>query len=428
MQKKMIRGAKCEYVDIIQQAGEKEIIFRLFDEEKNNLSFFTVNAVTAVTFARRVRFQAAQLLRIKFFDMYVPAQSFKPFVWREGTCVSLLFQAEEVEPCMRPLWDDSQNYNVLGLIQDSVSPVPEKGAKCPAPQKIAAPAAKEDPTVAAKGEYKVRAAAVKTAASAASSCRRAGTFSFEAVGLAPGARVVFIDGRQATVADGGKIAYEGALYTLSGFCKKYMPEARRCKSDSYRGPAFFTTTDGTRLDKLAQGAKAASQASTAKAVRPTGPAVKSPAQKAAKKKTAATRPATEMASVPVTALPVPAVQAAAKGAGQTSLVPVAAFPVPSRAPRLAWLRRLAAAVVALIIMAASGLALGNVFAPPVQSASTVEHPASTIQAARAACPSPIMEGQGDYRMAGRPSAASDLGARSCLAAVEPKQEEIKACN
>lgn len=49
--------------------------------------------------------------------------------------------------------------------------------------------------------------------------------------------------------DDNKVAYEGNTYTLSGFCKTFMPEEKRNKSNSYRGCVFFYR-NGVKLEKL----------------------------------------------------------------------------------------------------------------------------------------------------------------------------------
>lgn len=43
--------------------------------------------------------------------------------------------------------------------------------------------------------------------------------------------------------------YQGKVYTLSGFCKEFMPDDRRNKANSYRGCAFFAY-DGVKLEKM----------------------------------------------------------------------------------------------------------------------------------------------------------------------------------
>ena len=75
-------------------------------------------------------------------------------------------------------------------------------------------------------------------------------FAFEKIGIQPGSVITFIHGGQKviTTAD-NKVEYQGKVYTLSGFCKEFMPDDRRNKANSYRGCAFFAY-DGVKLEKM----------------------------------------------------------------------------------------------------------------------------------------------------------------------------------
>lgn len=78
-------------------------------------------------------------------------------------------------------------------------------------------------------------------------------FRFSMAGIKPGDTVIFEpSGIQVVVADDkcdNKIEYDGELYTLSGFCKKFMPENKRNKSGAYAGPHYFSFR-GKLLDKI----------------------------------------------------------------------------------------------------------------------------------------------------------------------------------
>lgn len=74
-------------------------------------------------------------------------------------------------------------------------------------------------------------------------------FSFDAVGVNVGDKLTFIDGTEVIAAENNKIIFCGELFTLSGFCKEFMPDEKRTKSNSYRGCAFFFK-DGVKLEKL----------------------------------------------------------------------------------------------------------------------------------------------------------------------------------
>lgn len=74
-------------------------------------------------------------------------------------------------------------------------------------------------------------------------------FSFEAVGVNVGDKLSFIDGTEVVAVAGNKVEFCGEVFTLSGFCKEFMPDEKRTKSNSYRGCNFFFL-DGVCLGKL----------------------------------------------------------------------------------------------------------------------------------------------------------------------------------
>lgn len=74
-------------------------------------------------------------------------------------------------------------------------------------------------------------------------------FSFDAIGVNVGDALTFIDGTKVIAAENNKITFCGELFTLSGFCKEFMPDDKRTKSNTYRGCAFFFK-DGVKLEKL----------------------------------------------------------------------------------------------------------------------------------------------------------------------------------
>lgn len=79
-------------------------------------------------------------------------------------------------------------------------------------------------------------------------------FSFDAIGVNVGDKLTFIDGTEVIAAGNNKIIFCGELFTLSGFCKEFMPDEKRTKSNSYRGCAFFFK-DGVKLEKLFKNAQ-----------------------------------------------------------------------------------------------------------------------------------------------------------------------------
>lgn len=74
-------------------------------------------------------------------------------------------------------------------------------------------------------------------------------FSFEAAGVNVGDKLSFIDGTEVVAVAGNKVEFCGEVFTLSGFCKEFMPDDKRTKSNSYRGCNFFFL-DGVCLGKL----------------------------------------------------------------------------------------------------------------------------------------------------------------------------------
>lgn len=74
-------------------------------------------------------------------------------------------------------------------------------------------------------------------------------FSFAAIGVNVGDTLTFIDGTKVIAAEDNKVSFGGRLFTLSGFCKDFMPDDKRTKSNTYRGCAFFFK-DGVKLEKL----------------------------------------------------------------------------------------------------------------------------------------------------------------------------------
>lgn len=74
-------------------------------------------------------------------------------------------------------------------------------------------------------------------------------FSFAAIGVNVGDELTFIDGTKVIAAENNKVSFCGELFTLSGFCKEFMPDEKRTKSNTYRGCAFFFK-DGVKLEKL----------------------------------------------------------------------------------------------------------------------------------------------------------------------------------
>ena len=74
-------------------------------------------------------------------------------------------------------------------------------------------------------------------------------FSFDTIGVNVGDALTFIDGTKVIAAEDNKVLFGGRLFTLSGFCKDFMPDDKRTKSNTYRGCAFFFK-DGVKLENI----------------------------------------------------------------------------------------------------------------------------------------------------------------------------------
>lgn len=98
---------------------------------------------------------------------------------------------------------------------------------------------------AAVGETKKEDTSTETTAAANNSKK----FTFAAIGIKAGDRITFVDGTKVTATDDNRVSYCGKVYSLSGFCKVFMPYTLRTKSNSYRGCAFFYL-DGVKLEQI----------------------------------------------------------------------------------------------------------------------------------------------------------------------------------
>lgn len=78
-------------------------------------------------------------------------------------------------------------------------------------------------------------------------------FTFSACGIQPGEKIVFTpEQTEVTVADDTHVEFCGELFTLSGFCRTFMPDDKRKPSNAYQGPKYFTY-DGVTLVRLRAG-------------------------------------------------------------------------------------------------------------------------------------------------------------------------------
>ena len=90
-------------------------------------------------------------------------------------------------------------------------------------------------------------AKAKVAKLARKNMEKAKAFSFAEVGMSNGTKLVFVPtGAEVTVVGDKKIEYKGTQYSLSGFCKVFMPQKNA--SGAYQGPKFFSYNGKTLLD------------------------------------------------------------------------------------------------------------------------------------------------------------------------------------
>lgn len=75
-------------------------------------------------------------------------------------------------------------------------------------------------------------------------------FTFSMCGILLGEKIVFTPEQiEVTVADDTHVEFCGELFTLSGFCRAFMPDGKRKPSNAYQGPKYFTY-NGVTLVKL----------------------------------------------------------------------------------------------------------------------------------------------------------------------------------
>ena len=66
-------------------------------------------------------------------------------------------------------------------------------------------------------------------------------FTFSMCGIFPGEKIVFTPEQiEVTVVDDTHIEFCGELFTLSGFCRAFMPDGKRKPSNAYQGTKYFT--------------------------------------------------------------------------------------------------------------------------------------------------------------------------------------------
>jgi len=228
---------------IKHEEGSKDIIFKIqTDYEEYNALVLTCDTVPCERFAIGVK-ASVMVSFIDSFSLYVPKCATRP----------LYFLDDEDIRMVMPLLLDEANYNLDVAEEASAFAVANfyGGAKKPVQATKSAkvedctPERKEAPlTQRDEPAKKETDTASKTTLDADLK-----KFTFDKVGVNVGDVLTFVDGTEVIAADGNKVEFCGETFTLSGFCKEFMPDEKRHKSNSYRGCEYFYK-DGVKLGKL----------------------------------------------------------------------------------------------------------------------------------------------------------------------------------
>jgi hypothetical protein len=212
-----------EYVSLSGKKGEKVITVKMGE----NVATFATDEVLKHSFA--LSFGTEHLLSIPQLDILYLGINEKTLKMAESENGNVYLL------CPRKDGDSYIGEKVADGVYDAGEP--GKGVKllqktC----EITAPAAEEKAALSSEKKKK--------------SVDDSRKFAFDKIGIEPGDIITFIHGGQRVITiDNNKVVYQGKVYTLSGFCKEFMPDDRRNKANSYRGCAFFAYK-GVKLDKM----------------------------------------------------------------------------------------------------------------------------------------------------------------------------------
>ena len=221
----MIRSVNEELVYLSGKKGEKVITVKMGE----NWATFATDEVLAHSF--NLCFMGEKLLSISQLDVLyldMEANTPKPAVCGNGyiylICPYTMGDAYVVELVADGVYDAGKAGNLIDLLQQSCE--------------ITTPVVSSFEKAASSSEKKKKPV---------DDSRK---FTFDKIGIEPGDIITFIHGGQRVITiDNNKVVYQGKVYTLSGFCKEFMPDDRRNKANSYRGCAFFAYK-GVKLDKM----------------------------------------------------------------------------------------------------------------------------------------------------------------------------------
>lgn len=244
----MIRSVNEELVYLSGKQGEKVITVKMGE----NWATFATDEVLAHSF--NLCFMGKKLLSISQLDVLyldMKANTPKPAVCGNGyiylICPYTMGDAYVGELVADGVYNAGKASNLIDLLQQSceiTTPVvSEKKIVSSSEKKVASFSEKK---TVSSSEKKVVPSSEKKKKPVDDSRK----FTFEAVGIEPGDIITFIHGGQRVITiDNNKVVYQGKVYSLSGFCKEFMPDDRRNKANSYRGCAFFAYK-GVKLDKM----------------------------------------------------------------------------------------------------------------------------------------------------------------------------------
>lgn len=221
----MIRSVNEELVYLSGKQGEKVITVKMGE----NWATFATDEVLAHSF--NLCFMGEKLLSISQLDVLyldMEANTPKPAVCGNGyiylICPYTMGDVYVGELVADGVYDAGKAGNLIDLLQQSCE--------------ITTPVVSSSEKAASSSEKKKK------------SVDDSRKFTFDKIGIEPGDIITFIHGGQRVITiDNNKVVYQGKVYTLSGFCKEFMPDDRRNKANSYRGCAFFAYKD-VKLDKM----------------------------------------------------------------------------------------------------------------------------------------------------------------------------------
>lgn len=221
----MIRSVNEELVYLSGKQGEKVITVKMGE----NWATFATDEVLAHSF--NLCFMGEKLLSISQLDVLyldMEANTPKPAVCGNGyiylICPYTMGDAYVGELVADGVYDAGKAGNLIDILQQSCE--------------ITTPVVSSSEKAASSSEKKKK------------SVDDSRKFTFDKIGIEPGDIITFIHGGQRVITiDNNKVVYQGKVYTLSGFCKEFMPDDRRNKANSYRGCAFFAYK-GVKLDKM----------------------------------------------------------------------------------------------------------------------------------------------------------------------------------